>query len=127
MSCAIAEKCSPTMDLNSDEFCSPTVVECSSSGYSICSAGYLASIIAKYSEGILLTESDTKARSSRRKEKQNLPTDAKYKEKFDCSIEWQGPPPWDQSIGGDGLPKFLCDVMVTVFLIPLLSSTLCFL
>ncbi|XP_047065750.1 exonuclease mut-7 homolog isoform X2 [Lolium rigidum] len=106
------EKCSPTTDLNSDEFCSPTVVECSSSGYSIYSAGYLASIIAKYSEGILLTESDTKARSSRRKEKQKLPTDAKYKEKFDCSIEWQGPPPWDQSIGGDGLPKFLCDVMI---------------
>jgi hypothetical protein len=113
----------PTTDLTSDEFCSPTVVECSSSGYAICSDGYLASITAKYSERILLTESDTKARSSRQKEKQKLPTDAKYKEKFDYSIEWQGPPPWDQSIGGDGYPKFLCDVMVTVFLIPLLSET----
>ena len=112
--CVIAEKCLPTTELTSDEFCSPRAVECSAPGYVICSDGYLISIIAKYSERILLTESDTKARSSRRKEKQTLPTDAKYKEKFDCSTEWQGPPPWDPSIGGDGYPKFLCDVMVTV-------------
>ncbi|OIT18871.1 hypothetical protein A4A49_62217 [Nicotiana attenuata] len=26
--------------------------------------------------------------------------------------EWQGPPPWDVTSGGDGSPKFLCDVMV---------------
>ncbi|CAK7324222.1 unnamed protein product [Dovyalis caffra] len=26
--------------------------------------------------------------------------------------DWQGPPPWDMSLGGDGCPKFLCDVMV---------------
>ncbi|KAL9437009.1 hypothetical protein AB3S75_022951 [Citrus x aurantiifolia] len=26
--------------------------------------------------------------------------------------DWQGPPPWDLSLGGDGYPKFLCDVMV---------------
>lgn len=25
---------------------------------------------------------------------------------------WFGPPPWDPSCGGDGSPKFLCDVMV---------------
>ncbi|KAG6391532.1 hypothetical protein SASPL_149288 [Salvia splendens] len=26
--------------------------------------------------------------------------------------DWQGPPPWDPSAGGDSCPKFLCDVMV---------------
>ncbi|KAL0692269.1 hypothetical protein Bca4012_059449 [Brassica carinata] len=29
-----------------------------------------------------------------------------------CSVDWQGPPPWDSSLGGDGCPKFLLDVMV---------------
>ncbi|CAM0905799.1 unnamed protein product [Alopecurus aequalis] len=106
------EKCLPTTVLTSDESCSPRAVECSSSEYVICSDDYLTSIIGKYTERILLTESDTIARSSRRKEKQKLPTDAKYKEKFDCSTEWQGPPPWDPSVGGDGYPKFLCDVMI---------------
>ncbi|KAG6557636.1 hypothetical protein Mapa_000917 [Marchantia paleacea] len=27
-------------------------------------------------------------------------------------VQWVGPPPWDISIGGDGVPKFLCDAMV---------------
>jgi len=105
-------KCSSTTELNSDRHCSSTVIECSSSGYDICSGGYLMSIVTKYSEKILLTESDAKPRSSRRKEKPKLPTNAKCKDKVDCSTEWQGPPPWDPSIGGDGYPKFLCDVMI---------------
>jgi len=109
---SVAGKCSSTTELNSDRHCSSTVIECSSSGYDICSGGYLMSIVTKYSEKILLTESDAKPRSSRRKEKPKLPTNAKCKDKVDCSTEWQGPPPWDPSIGGDGYPKFLCDVMV---------------
>ncbi|CAN7125626.1 unnamed protein product [Brassica rapa subsp. narinosa] len=24
-------------------------------------------------------------------------------------MDWQGPPPWDSSLGGDGCPKFLLD------------------
>uniref|UniRef100_A0A0A9AY51 Uncharacterized protein n=1 Tax=Arundo donax TaxID=35708 RepID=A0A0A9AY51_ARUDO len=72
---------------------------------------------------ILLTESDTKLRFSRRKEKQKLPTNAKCKEMLDGGTEWQGPAPWDPSIGGNGFPKFLCDVMVRVLMMPLLSTT----
>ncbi|KAJ3688945.1 hypothetical protein LUZ61_018109 [Rhynchospora tenuis] len=34
------------------------------------------------------------------------------KEKVETDIEWQGPAPWEQSIGGDGVPKFLCDIMI---------------
>ncbi|WVZ62962.1 hypothetical protein U9M48_012648 [Paspalum notatum var. saurae] len=74
--------------------------------------GYLMPMVTKYSEKILLTESDTKPRPSRRKEKLKISTNAKCKDKVDCSTEWQGPPPWDPSIGGDGYPKFLCDVMI---------------
>nr|CAB3452764.1 unnamed protein product [Digitaria exilis] len=104
--------CLSTSELTSDSHCSPTVIECSSSEYDISSGGNLMSLVTKYSEKILLTESETKPRSSRRKEKLKLPTNAKCKDKVDCSTEWQGPPPWDPSIGGDGYPKFLCDVMI---------------
>ncbi|PWZ37640.1 Exonuclease mut-7 [Zea mays] len=68
--------------------------------------------VTKYSEKIILTESDAKPRTSRRKEKLKIPANAKRKDNVDCSSEWQGPPPWDPSIGGDGYPKFLCDVMI---------------
>ncbi|XP_024516633.1 uncharacterized protein LOC9662799 [Selaginella moellendorffii] len=27
-------------------------------------------------------------------------------------FEWCGPPPWDPVVGGDGCPKFLCDIMI---------------
>ncbi|BFI14520.1 uncharacterized protein MPTK1_5g03730 [Marchantia polymorpha subsp. ruderalis] len=30
----------------------------------------------------------------------------------EADVQWVGPPPWDRSIGGDGVPKFLCDAMV---------------
>ncbi|KAM3243850.1 hypothetical protein ACQJBY_055652 [Aegilops geniculata] len=105
------EKCSRRAEAL-DEHCSQRASECSSSGNDICFDGYPTSIITKYSDRILLTESDTKARSSRRKEKQKLSSDSKCKEKFDYNTEWIGPPPWDPSVGGDGYPKFLCDVMI---------------
>ncbi|KAL6611234.1 hypothetical protein ACP70R_039162 [Stipagrostis hirtigluma subsp. patula] len=105
-------KCSPTMELTTDGHRSLTAIECSSSGYEIHCDGHLTSIVTKYSEQILLTESDTKPRSPRRKDKQKLPNNAKCNTKVDCCTEWQGPPPWDPSIGGDGYPKFLCDVMI---------------
>uniref|UniRef100_A0A804MM37 Mut7-C RNAse domain-containing protein n=1 Tax=Zea mays TaxID=4577 RepID=A0A804MM37_MAIZE len=105
-------KCSSTTELTSDRHCSSVVIECSSSGYGICSGSCLMSIVTKYSEKIILTESDAKPRTSRRKEKLKIPANAKRKDNVDCSSEWQGPPPWDPSIGGDGYPKFLCDVMI---------------
>lgn len=109
---SITGKCSSTTELTLDRHCSPVMIECSSSGYDICSGSCLMSIVTKYSEKIILTESDAKPRTSRRKEKLKIPANAKCKDKVDCSSEWQGPPPWDPSIGGDGYPKFLCDVMV---------------
>jgi uncharacterized protein len=109
---SIKGKCSSTTELTSDRHCSSVVIECSSSGYGICSGSCLMSIVTKYSEKIILTESDAKPRTSRRKEKLKIPANAKRKDNVDCSSEWQGPPPWDPSIGGDGYPKFLCDVMV---------------
>ncbi|KAG8080720.1 hypothetical protein GUJ93_ZPchr0007g5123 [Zizania palustris] len=105
-------KCLPTNKPTSDGHCSSKDTECASSGYDICSDGYFTSIVVKYHEKILLTESDTKVHSSRWKEKQKHATNGKCKEKFEGSTEWQGPPPWDPSAGGDGCPKFLCDVMI---------------
>ncbi|KAL6871473.1 hypothetical protein ACP4OV_014302 [Aristida adscensionis] len=105
-------KRSPTMEPTSDEHYSPLAIGSSSFGYDTQYDDFFMSIVTKYSEQILLTESDTKPRSSRRKEKQKLPTNAKCNGKVDCYTEWQGPPPWDPSIGGDGYPKFLCDVMI---------------
>ncbi|EFJ13438.1 hypothetical protein SELMODRAFT_122415 [Selaginella moellendorffii] len=29
-----------------------------------------------------------------------------------AEFEWCGPPPWDPVVGGDGCPKFLCDIMI---------------
>uniref|UniRef100_A0A0D9WYF9 3'-5' exonuclease domain-containing protein n=1 Tax=Leersia perrieri TaxID=77586 RepID=A0A0D9WYF9_9ORYZ len=103
----IEGKCLPTNELTSDGHFAPRDIE-----DAICSDSYLASIVVKYSEKISLTESDTKPHSSRRKGKQKFDANAKCKEKFEGSTKWQGPPPWDLSSGGDGCPKFLCDVMI---------------
>uniref|UniRef100_A0A0E0HZZ1 3'-5' exonuclease domain-containing protein n=1 Tax=Oryza nivara TaxID=4536 RepID=A0A0E0HZZ1_ORYNI len=105
-------KCLPTNELTSDGHCPQRDAECSSSEDAVCFDDYFTSVVMKYAEKILLTESDTKPRSSRRKEKQKLATNAKCEEKFEGSTEWQGLPPWDPSAGGDGCPKFLCDVMI---------------
>ncbi|KAI3990724.1 hypothetical protein MKX01_023024 [Papaver californicum] len=60
-----------------------------------------------------LGESDRKPKTSKRKGKRQSSTGLTYKAKLiECSGDWQGPPPWDSSLGGDGCPKFLCDVMV---------------
>lgn len=124
LSTNIAGKCLPTNELTSDGHCPQRDAECSSSEDAVCFDDYFTSVVMKYAEKILLTESDTKPRSSRRKEKQKLATNAKCEEKFEGSTEWQGLPPWDPSAGGDGCPKFLCDVMVIASLVPLHSTVL---
>ncbi|KAL8550970.1 hypothetical protein ACS0TY_000159 [Phlomoides rotata] len=69
-------------------------------------------IARKYGEKILLKDSDKKPKSSKKKAK-NTSTASEGKQKtVEILQDWQGPPPWDPSIGGDGCPKFLCDVMV---------------
>lgn len=72
----------------------------------------LSNNVRRHGEKIMLKESDKIPRTSRRKEKKQSSGNAKNKEKLTCDEDWQGPPPWDVSFGGDGSPKFLCDVMV---------------
>ncbi|XP_057719631.1 uncharacterized protein LOC130934057 [Arachis stenosperma] len=70
-------------------------------------------IVKKYGDRILLKESDRRPKTSKKKAKKRSSTNGisnvKHLENFD---DWQGIPPWDPSVGGDGYPKFLCDVMV---------------
>ncbi|XP_050235825.1 uncharacterized protein LOC126685882 [Mercurialis annua] len=72
----------------------------------------LLKIVKKYGEKIILGESDRRLKSSRKKVKKR-PSVANCREKqLDNVGDWEGPPPWDLALGGDGRPKFLCDVMV---------------
>ncbi|KAJ4726700.1 putative 3-5 exonuclease [Melia azedarach] len=73
----------------------------------------LTKIVKKYGEKIILKESDRKPKTSKKKGKRKSSVVVVSREKqFDNFSDWQGPPPWDLSLGGDGCPKFLCDVMV---------------
>ncbi|XP_071934095.1 uncharacterized protein [Coffea arabica] len=72
----------------------------------------LLRIARKYGDKILLKDSDRKPKMSKKKGKRSS-AGMTYKERLVQSVDdWQGPPPWDLSVGGDGCPKFLCDVMV---------------
>ncbi|XP_024962095.1 exonuclease mut-7 homolog isoform X3 [Cynara cardunculus var. scolymus] len=73
----------------------------------------LLQIVRGYSDKIVLTESDGKPGTSKKKGKRKSSTGFTCKEKrVDDIDEWRGPAPWDYLLGGDGFPKFLCDVMV---------------
>ncbi|XP_021293226.1 exonuclease mut-7 homolog [Herrania umbratica] len=70
-------------------------------------------IVRKYGEKLLLRESDRKPKTSRKNgKKRSSVVAACKKNQLDSSGDWEGLPPWDISLGGDGWPKFLCDVMV---------------
>ncbi|CAI0410583.1 unnamed protein product [Linum tenue] len=72
-------------------------------------------IVRKYGEKILLRESDRKPRSSKKrgKRKPSMITQVTREKWIDDNIcSWEGSTPWELSEGGDGYPKFLCDVMV---------------
>ncbi|GMI71622.1 hypothetical protein like AT5G24340 [Hibiscus trionum] len=68
-------------------------------------------IVRKYGEKLILQESDRTPKTSRKKGRRRPSVVCKEKQ-LDNYGDWQGPPPWDVSMGGDGRPKFLCDVMV---------------
>lgn len=70
----------------------------------------LLKVVKKYGEKILLKESDKKPKASKKKGKRRSPGKENQLENLDG---WRGPPPWDLSLGSDGCPKFLCDVMVS--------------
>lgn len=75
----------------------------------------LLKIVRKYGEKIILKDSDKKPRTSKRKGKRSSTLKVVCNEKQLVYVEdWQGLPPWDLSFGGDGCPKFLCDVMVNI-------------
>lgn len=81
--------------------------------YSIPMHESLFKIVRNYGEKIILKETDKKPKTSKRKGKRQSLTGAICREKRGgSSDDWQGLPPWDLSLGGDGCPKFLCDVMV---------------
>ncbi|KAK8560983.1 hypothetical protein V6N13_026417 [Hibiscus sabdariffa] len=69
-------------------------------------------IVRKYGEKLILQESDRTPKISRKKGRRRSSVVVVCKEKQLDNVDWQGPPPWDVSMGGDGSPKFLCDVMV---------------
>ncbi|OVA06326.1 3'-5' exonuclease domain [Macleaya cordata] len=82
----------------------------------------LSEIVQKYGGRMLLKEWGSKPKTSNEKEKIQSSVDLGkrqssvglgYEEKRveNCS-QWNGPPPWDLSLGGDGCPKFLCDFTV---------------
>ncbi|TKY55979.1 Exonuclease mut-7-like [Spatholobus suberectus] len=73
----------------------------------------LLKVVTKYGDRILLKESDKKPKSSKKKgKKQSLINGISKGNHFEKIDEWQGTPPWDPLVGGNGYPKFLCDVMV---------------
>ncbi|KAL7146105.1 hypothetical protein ABFS83_06G018900 [Erythranthe nasuta] len=70
-------------------------------------------IVRKHGDKILLKDTDRKPKTTKRKAKKSCTGSESSKPKnLQTAEEWQGPPPWDRSSGGDGCPKFLCDVMI---------------
>ncbi|KAK7320844.1 hypothetical protein VNO77_30694 [Canavalia gladiata] len=73
----------------------------------------LLKVVKKYGDRILLKDSDRKPKTSKKKgKKQSLINGISKQNHFEKFDEPQGTPPWDPSVGGNGYPKFLCDVMV---------------
>jgi len=73
----------------------------------------LLKIVRKFGERILLKESDLLPKKLKKKTRRRVASSTMNTNKqLVCSADWQGPPPWDSSLGGDGCPKFLLDVMV---------------
>lgn len=74
----------------------------------------LLKVVKRYGGNILLKELDKKPKGSRKRVKKQTSVGVNCNVKrLGNSDDWQGPPPWDLSLGGDGNPKFLCDVMVS--------------
>ncbi|EEF46701.1 uncharacterized protein LOC8276833 isoform X2 [Ricinus communis] len=72
----------------------------------------LLNIVRRFGEKIVLGESDRKPKAFRKKGKKRSSIVTCREKLLGNICDWQGPPPWDFSLGGDGCPKFLCDVMV---------------
>ncbi|KAL6953991.1 hypothetical protein U1Q18_041658 [Sarracenia purpurea var. burkii] len=69
-------------------------------------------IVGQYCDTLLLKESDRKPKMSKKKGKRKSSEGLCKGSRLQNADDWQGLPPWDLTLGGDGYPKFLCDVMV---------------
>lgn len=78
----------------------------------ILTSNSLLKLVRRYGDKILLKESDKKPKTSKKKDKRSSSAGLPHEKQLPNLDDWQGPPPWDLSLGGDGSPKFLCDVMV---------------
>ncbi|XP_073047911.1 uncharacterized protein [Primulina eburnea] len=68
-------------------------------------------IFRKYGDRILLKDSDRNPRSKKKTKKSSTVLECK-KNTLEVVDSQHGPAQWDPSLGGDGFPKFLCDLMV---------------
>lgn len=70
--------------------------------------------VKKYSDRLLVNATDERKSSShaRRPRGRRAREALKNKDAKEEDLNWVGPAVWDIRIGGDGHPKFLCDVMV---------------
>ncbi|WOG92760.1 hypothetical protein DCAR_0312036 [Daucus carota subsp. sativus] len=70
-------------------------------------------MVRRYGDKIVLKLSDSKPETSKRKGKRHTSNGLRNKQiGLENIDDWEGPPLWDLSLGGDGCPKFLCDRMI---------------
>ncbi|XP_075476422.1 uncharacterized protein LOC142517840 [Primulina tabacum] len=74
-------------------------------------ASILLWIFRKYGDRILLDDSDRNPKSKKKTKKSSSVPECKQNT-LEVVESQHGHPPWDPSLGGDGFPKFLCDLMV---------------
>lgn len=79
------------------------------------SAERFSKFVKKYSDRLLVNDSGRSKSHARRPRGRRAREALRNPEnKDELNLEWVGPAPWDTRIGGDGIPKFLCDVMVSL-------------
>lgn len=79
-----------------------------------CSGERFSKFVKKYSERLLVNEASRSKSHARRPRGRRAREALKNPDSNnELNLERVGPAPWDVRIGGDGTPKFLCDVMVS--------------
>lgn len=73
---------------------------------------YLVWVIRKHGDKLVLKDMDRRPKGARRKVKSSSGVSVPREKDIESLDDVRGPSPWDPALGGDGQPKFLCDVMV---------------
>ena len=79
--------------------------------------------VEQFGSKICLQEEVASTRGKRKKKKKNgggaiegsgasADRGGRSGERDEVDLRWVGPAPWEKAVGGDGVPKFLCDTMV---------------